>query len=379
MSIKLFRVIAAIALLSVTLAACSAMPGAPSATATPLPTVISETNTVAEGRVVPNEEVQLAFLSAGQVAEVLVDEGDVVKKGDVVARLKNREQLEASIAGAQSELVAAQQARQKLDDDQALSQATSADAIAAANKTVKDAQYQLDNFTVPQNMLGMTPLQAIDKMKEALDKARDRFEPYRYYSENDDTRKDRKEDLDNAQSDYNTAIRWLQLQTNIKNAQTRLDQAMKDYDTLQAGPDPDQVAAAEARLKASQTSVDAAQAALDNIELKATIDGTVVKNDLVAGQTVGAGTPVMRIADLSKMYVETDDLTEIEVVNISAGQKATIEADALPGVEMEGTVDEISNVYEEKRGDITYTVRLLIANPDPALRWGMTVVVTFLK
>ena len=49
-----------------------------------------------------------------------------------------------------------------------------------------------------------------------------------------------------------------------------------------------------------------------------------------------------------------------------------------PG-KMTGTVEEISNVFEEKRGDITYTVRLLLQNPDPALRWGMTVVVTFNK
>jgi len=232
---------------------------------------------------------------------------------------------------------------------------------------------------VPQNMKGMTPLEAIDKMKEILDKARDAFEPYRYYSEYDDTREDRKEDMDNAQADYNTAIRWLQLETNVNNAKTRLDQAMKDYETLQAGPDPDQVAAADARLTAAQTAVNAAKVALDNIELEATIDGTIVSMDLVEGQAASAGVPVMRIADLSKIYVETDDLTEIEVVDIKKGQQATIEADALPGVEMSGTVEKISDVFEEKRGDITYTVRLLLSNPDPALRWGMTVVVTFNK
>ncbi len=371
--------VAMLLLASLALSACSGGAGGASATETPIPTVVSSTNIVAEGRVVPNEDVQLSFLSSGQVAEVLVKEGDVVKKGDVVARLKNREQLEAAIAGAEAELVAAQQARQKLDDDHALAQASAADDIAAANKALKDAQYQVDNFTVPQNMLGMTPLEAIDKMKLLLDKARDKFEPVKYYPSTDNVREDRKEDLDNAQSDYNTAVRWLQLETNLKNAATRLDQAMKDYDTLQKGPDPDLVAAADARLKASQTSLDAAKASLDNIEMEATIDGTVVKLDLVAGQMVAAGTPVMQIADLSKVYVETDDLTEIEVVDIKDGQQATIEADALPGVQMSGVVEKIDNVYEEKRGDITYTVRLLLSDPNPALRWGMTVVVTFAK
>jgi multidrug resistance efflux pump len=95
------------------------------------------------------------------------------------------------------------------------------------------------------------------------------------------------------------------------------------------------------------------------------------------GQQVTPGQPVMRLADLSKLYVETDDLTEIEVVDVEVGQKVTVIADALPSVEMTGTVESIGQVFEEKRGDITYTVRIALDDPDPHLLWGMTVVVTF--
>jgi multidrug efflux pump subunit AcrA (membrane-fusion protein) len=346
---------------------------------TPIPTVISETNIVAEGNVVPYENKQLAFFTNGQVAELLVNEGDSVKKGDILARLGNREQLEAAIAGAEAELVSARQARQKLDDDLALTQATAADTIAAANKALKDAQYNFDNFTVPQNMLGMTPLEAIDKMKELLDLARAEFEPYRYYPSGDETRKDFKEKLDNAQADYNTSVRWLQLETNVKNAKTRLEQSMEDYETLLKGPDPDALEAADARIKAAEKNLAATKANLDNLDLEAPIDGTVVQIDLVEGQLVTAGQPVATVADLSQLFAETDDLTEIEVVDIEVGQKVTIIADALPDVEMTGTVEKIDQVFVEKRGDITYTVRVRIDNPDPRLRWGMTVVITFEK
>lgn len=360
------------------LAACGSFPGAQgAATPTPIPTVISQTNIVSEGRVVPRKDVQLAFFTTGQVEEVLVDKDSVVKTGDLLARLGNREQIAAAIAGAEAELLAAQQARKKLDDDLALAQVQAAAAMSTANKAVKDAQYQLDNFTVPQNMLGMTPLEAIAKMKELLDQARERFEPFKYYPSTNQTRKDRKEALDTAQSDYNTAVRWLQLETNLKEAQTRLEEALKEYQDLQKGPNADAVAAAEARIKAAEENLTAAKANLDNLDLKATIDGTIVDMDLVVGQQVSPGQPVMRLADLSKLYVETDDLTEIEVVDVKAGQKVTIVADALPGVEMTGTVESISQVFEEKRGDITYTVRIILDNPDPLLRWGMTVVVTF--
>jgi multidrug resistance efflux pump len=380
MNSKLYPFLTIMILGSLLLSACSALPGgAGAATPTPLPVVVTNSQIVAEGRIVPKENKDLAFFTNGQVDEVLVNEGEQVKKDLVVARLGNREQLEAAIAGAESELISAKQARKQLDDNLSLAQADATAAMAAANKTLKDAQYQIDNFSVPTNMEGLTPLEAVAKMKDLLDVARDKFEPYKYFSENDTTRKDLKERLDNAQSDYNTAVRWLQLETNLAAAETRLDKTMKDYQKLLKGPDPDQVATAEARIKAAQANLAATQANLDNLELKATIDGTVVKNDLVVGQNVAAGVPAMTLADFSELYAETDDLTEIEVVDIAIGQEATVVADALPDLKLKGVVEKINQISEEKRGDITYTVRVKLLETDPRLRWGMTVVITFLK
>lgn len=378
MKSRALPILSVLIIASLLLAACGSLPGAPGAgTPTPLPTVVSQTNIVSEGRVVPRDDVQLSFFTTGQVEEILVDKDAVVQTGDVVARIGNREQIAAAIAGAEAELLAAQQARKKLDDDLPLSLVQAAAAMSAANKALKDSQYQIDNFTVPQNLLGTAPLEAIARMKELLDRARERFEPYKYYPSTNDTREDRKEDLDTAQSDYNTAVRWLQLETNLTEAETRLEEALKDYQDLQQGPDADAIAAAEARIKAAEENLTAAQANLKDLDLLATIDGTVVDMDLVVGQQVSPGQPVLRIADLSSLFVETDDLTEIEVVDVEVGQKVTVAADALPGVEMTGTVESISQVFEEKRGDITYTVRIALDNPDPRLRWGMTVVVTF--
>ncbi len=380
MKSKRFPYLSILILGSMVLAACSALPGGAGApTPTPIPIVVSNSQIVAEGRIVPKENKDLAFFSNGQVDEVVVNEGELVQTNEVVARLGNREQLEAAIASAESELISARQARKLLDDNLSLSQADATAAMSAANKTLKDAQYQIDNFSVPTNMEGLTPLEAVAKMKGLLDVARNKFEPYKYYSENDTTRKDLKERLDNAQSDYNTAVRWLQLETNLAAAETRLDKTMKDYEKLLKGPDPDQVETADARIKAAEANLAATQANLDNLELKATIAGTVVKNDLVVGQNVAAGVPAITLADFSELYAETDDLTEIEVVDISIGQEVTVVADALPDLKLKGVVEKINQISEEKRGDITYTVRVKLLETDPRLRWGMTVVITFLK
>ena len=83
------------------------------------------------------------------------------------------------------------------------------------------------------------------------------------------------------------------------------------------------------------------------------------------------------LADTGQWYVETSDLTELEVVDLEEGQKATIVADALPDVEMTGRVEEISQTFKSQGGDILYTVRIMVDEIDPRMRWGMTVEVTF--
>jgi len=106
--------------------------------------------------------------------------------------------------------------------------------------------------------------------------------------------------------------------------------------------------------------------------------GTVVDLDLQSGDLVTAGMPVMTIADYSAWLVKTENLTELEVVQISLGQKVKVVLDAMPETTLEGEVTHINARYEEKRGDITYTVTIRLAQSDPAMRWGMTAAVTFL-
>ena len=380
MKVKLFNLAIFTLLLSLLLAACGgSAQSSQNATATDVPVVVTSNEIVAEGRIVPNETAQLSFFTSGQVAEILVDEGDQVKKGDVVARLGNREEFGAALANAQVELTAAQQALANLNKDLEVARANALEAMAAANRAVRNAQYQLDNFTVPTNQENLTAIEGVIKMKALLDKARSDFEPYKFKPSTDSTRKDMKEKLDNAQSDYNSAVRRLEYETELKKAEASLEKATQDYEALKNGPNPDDIETAEGRVKAAEANIQSAQAALSHLELTSTIDGTVVKQDLIVGQQVTAGQPVITIADFSKMYAETDDLTEIEVVDISKGQKVSVVPDALPDLEISGTVDQISDVYEEKRGDVTYTTRILLDTLDPRLRWGMTVVITFQK
>ena len=80
--------------------------------------------------------------------------------------------------------------------------------------------------------------------------------------------------------------------------------------------------------------------------------------------------------DRDAWQIETDDLTELNVVRIREGSPAKLEFDALPGVELSGKVVQIKPIGVNKQGDITYTVVVAPDQSDPRLRWNMTAVVT---
>ena len=121
----------------------------------------------------------------------------------------------------------------------------------------------------------------------------------------------------------------------------------------------------------------AAQDALSNFTLTAPFDGTVMDVNVNVGDQVGPETWAVKVADTSSWYVETSDLTELEVVKVALGQKVTFVPDALPDMEISGVVDSISQAFLAQGGDILYKVKIKLDKLDPRLLWGMTVEVTF--
>lgn len=343
------------------------------------PTEKSQGGILVEGKVVPKTFVHLSFQVSGKVSEVLVKEGDQVKTGDVLVRLGNRAEAEADVARAEQELLNAQKALDDLISNHATERARALEAVARASDRLRDAKYQLDNFTIPQNQQNLDAIEAVRIMEERLDQARLAFEPYKNDSLLNETRKKLKEALDNAQSDYNAAVRRLNYEVQLEAAKADLKQALENWEKVKEGPDPDQLALAQARINTADKALQAAQARLDNLELKATINGTVAKIDLVVGSQVTPNINVVTLADFSSWYVYTENLTEIDVVDIELGQTASIVPDALPELELQGIVESIGQVFEERGGDVTYTTKILLTEGDPRLRWGMTVLITFQK
>ena len=62
---------------------------------------------------------------------------------------------------------------------------------------------------------------------------------------------------------------------------------------------------------------------------------------------------------------------------LAEGQPVIVTLDALPGVELKGTILSIGQSYAENQGDVVYEVDVLLTDTDPAMRWGMTAEVKF--
>jgi multidrug resistance efflux pump len=325
-------------LTSLILAGCGA--ATPTPEATPIPTVLADPTIISEGRLEPVRYTELALNASGLVSEVLVAEGDTVEAGQVIARLESPEAktLESAQADASTQLTAAYQA-------------------------VRDAQYKLDNFDVPNEFKELTPSQAVESTLNKLNEARAAYEPYKYQSANNGREQRRK--LDDAWAKYRKAIQWMELQTSVDNAQSKLAQAQKDYDILNNPNFSEDTAGV--------------RAALANAEVRAPFPGVITTLKLKVGEFASAGQPVVTIADMTQWVVKTTDLTEIDVVELSEGLPVTVTLDALPDMQLKGNVLSISQTFSENQGDVVYTVTVLLTDKNPAMRWGMTAAVKFEK
>ncbi len=365
------------------LAACGG--GSPTATAAaPTMAPVKDNSAIkAEGKLQPVQSVNLSFVTGGEVAEVLVKEGDTVKAGDVIARVKSDAQ-QAAVARAAAGVAAAKASEAKYREQ--LPQ-----QIAAAEAEIRSAEAQIAAATAKQSdpaaiaaaeaavyQARLSQQAAEDAYKTVLDKklygpteeqARLAVETAKRTTQAAELRlKQLKSGLGVAA----TAVEIDAAKSRLTAAQARLDQLKAEAN---GQPNPTYAAAiqqAEAALQATRT-------ALADTELHAPFSGTIAQLNVKAGETATPGVPVIVLADFSNWLVETNDLTEIKVPHVTAGQSVVVRFDALPDVDLKGVVESIGALYQTNSGDIVFPVKIKLIDTDPRLRWGMTASVEFEK
>ncbi len=360
----------------VMLGACSPkstpLPTALVLSATPSPAIVLTSQGIrASAVVVPRQKANLSFTQGGQIQTILVESGDAVTAGQVIAELAGKEALQAAVSAAELEMLSAQQALDDLYASAPLAKAQAFAAIAAAFAELREAEYQLYYFLASTNLSGTDSIQAMQNAQTELEKARQAFEAVRYKSESDPTRRALKERLDAAESNHQNALRRLELESRRLIAWANLEKAKTEYEKVKEGPDPDAVELAQARLKNAQAQLAKARAALEQASLKAPFDGTITALKASPGETVLAGSVVAVLGNLSQFVVETSDLSERDVAQVEVGKRAKVWIDAL-GEEVDGQVIAISPQADLLGGDVVYTVVIALDEQLPGLCWGMS-------
>ena len=330
---------------SLWLAACSASTGQP-AVSRSIPTVIADSTIIAEGRLEPLQDAEIAFTASGVVHEVLAQEGQAVKKGQPLIRLGD--ESDSPYAAAQLELISAQKALNDLLNSSSADLAQAVIDLKQAKEDYKDAdeylRYLQNSKKVPRTE---TILYYIQSQKGFQYRTRTKF--FKGPAPED----------------------WIiEAQNDLALKKARLDEAQRTYDRMKSGVDEDELAVLQARL-------DAAKASIASLSVIAPFDGVIAELNAKTGSSINAGEPAVTIADFSQWLVKTTDLTEIDVVHLKEDQPVTITLDALPGKELKGEILAIAQTYAENQGDIVYEVTVVLNDIDPGMRWGMTAAVHF--
>jgi multidrug resistance efflux pump len=306
------------------------------------------------------------------VEQVHVGIGESVQAGDVLLRLANADQ-------AQAEVVAAQQAYDRLRRSADGDRADAWNAYMEAQKQRETAQEKWNDLNLNDIENRIEDRQEdVEDRRVDLHQAQRDFDRYSDLNEDDAKYREAEDDLDHAQSDYDIAVKNLEStmrerdvpRANLDAALAAEAEARYQYELSLNGPNADELALAQARLAAAQD-------ALANYEIRAPFDAAVMDVNYAEGEEAGPESWAVKIADTRAWYVETSDLTELEVVKVGPGREVTILADALPESPMTGAVEWISQASTTQGGDVLYRVRIRVHRVDPRVLWGMTVEVTF--
>ena len=279
-------------------------------------------------------QVELSFNNSERIAAVLVQEGDRVRQGQLVARLDTR-RLEPQVAQAEAQAAAQQQVVKRLRSG------SRPEEIAQARANVESAKADAVN-------------------------ARQQYERIKSAAEMSAGRAVRQQDVDSARAA-------------LQVAEAKLAVNERALELAVIGPRKEDIAEAEARLRANEAQVALLRQQLVDAQLLAPIDAVVRTRILEPGEMASPQKPVFSLAITDPKWVRAY-VSESNLGEIHEGMAAAVAVDSFPQRRFEGWVGFISPVAEftpksvqteELRTSLVYEVRVFVKDPSDELRLGM--------
>jgi HlyD family secretion protein len=277
--------------------------GVGAAPPTDMPVPIPRTAIAALGRVEPiSEEIRIAAAMTGRLADVPLEEGDPVKKGQVVATLENADHL-ARVRAAEANVAIA-----KAGLDRVINGARPAERAEAA-AAVREAEALL-----------VRAERELNRQQGLAEK-----------------RLGSGQDLDNATSEQEVG-------------RARLARAREHLAVVDAPAREDERAKAEAEVLLAEARLAEFQAIHQKSFVRSPIDGVVLRRIRRAGEQVTelGDTPILAVGDISRLRVRAE-IDEADINLVRLGQQARIEADAYGDRHFKGQVARLGNLMGRKR------------------------------
>ncbi len=331
----------------------------------------------AGGSLAPNRELAVAFASGGKVTEVLVEVGDVVEAGDVLARLDD---VDARQAVADAEL----QVRQaeinltlaQIEAEAGLAQANLEAAQVDYERTLTNTAHTGDQLTSARINLKQAQ-EALADAQAAYDTAWDEAREWETYvlphktkieNERDSATRNlekAKDSLAVARANYNLAVIGID-KTATQNAEIKILNAQISLDKQPIQLEQSQLSLEQARFKLTT-----AQRNLEETVLVAPMDGVVTALNVQAGEWTAGNQAAVVLSDLATLVVDIG-LDESDVAHIALGQAALITLDAFDDVELTGAVTAIAPKANPQAGVVLYPVTITLDPTATPIRAGMT-------
>jgi HlyD family secretion protein len=339
-------------------------------------------------------EVNIAFKTAGRLIERNVDEGDAVKKGQIVARL-DRDQLlaqrdreAAGLASAQAQLTQAQTAlewqRATLAGD--LEQRK---ADLASNES---RLLELKNGARPQEI--QESRAAVEAAQSELDRAKKDWDRSQTLYKNDDISTAQYDQYRNRWESADAALKQAQQRAALVQAGPRVEivQAaegqvqktrgalkMAEANTLEIQRREQELVTRRAEIERSRASVALIDAQLADTIAYSPVDGVVLVKSADVGEVLGVGTTVVTVGDIDHPWLR-GYVNETALGKVKVGAKARITTDSYPGKVYEGRVSFIASEAEftpkqiqtqEERVKLVYRIKIELDNPRRELKSNM--------
>jgi HlyD family secretion protein len=335
------------------------------------------------GTVASSQSANLSWSSSGQVGTVMAKIGAQVKAGDVLATLVRDSLTQSTL---QSNLVSAQENLDQLTSPAAIASAQA--AVAADEQTLNNAQSSVANLTYHNPGAIANAQAALTLAQSNLEVAQNAYDQLGLPS-SDPAKARAYQALYAAQQKYNSAL-YTYNSLSGKASQTSIDAAnaalalakanlAQDQNYLAAltgGTVPaDATGSALLKLEQAQLAVQTAQGNLDATKLTAPFDGTITQANATPGVVVSTGTQVFRIDNLSSLEVAVQ-VTEIDINGIQTGQPATITFNAIPNKTYTGKVLQSALAGTVGNNSTTFSVIVQITNADALIKPGMAANVT---